>query len=585
MGHFCRIKNAIDIEFSKAKNTTFFTFFSSLTLLTIVAKIFMKKATTINQFMRWSLLLISFSLLNFSVYSQTKENSQAVSKGAKKGILVDALFKDDGNIALTYKTKVDKKSDDVLYEDYVFDKNLNYIGIQPTKENKQIRPDQKMTTVAAFVGGSNSFNVMSMSLTLQQEVWERNWNYDRQTYQWGKRLSKETVKPKNNNSKYRGFAAFNNNDDGSVLVIASYDQAKEDDDQFVFLYISNDLELKETKVPVSGSYSLDYCGALESGNAFALFAPNKKMADTKKYTLVEFTNKGELVSSNDFTAPSPNTLIMDFTEANGDLFLVAASDKSNDAFNQVFTSYAPIDNPGYTTSQNRQMDKYEKKVFGQEFDNFHLLRFSKGKLLFASTTPIKDFKSKVVNPPSQRKSHTYNGKKMIVQKVVVTPSGDLLVAGQLSDRKMVSGSYLHRYYDYVCLHLDPNGNLKAQYAVEKEFDDRKNETYGSPQNFILSADGKSAYWELLEVKVVKYYKSAIDAFNGNYTISPHYFPRIVKINLSSNSMGDFTGLGNKGKFLVYNIHRSLMDEKNSTIYYIGHDEDYDKVWLGKYTFD
>lgn len=37
---------------------------------------------------------------------------------------------------------------------------------------------------------------MSMSLNLQQEVWERNWNYDKQKYQWGSRISKEVVKPK-----------------------------------------------------------------------------------------------------------------------------------------------------------------------------------------------------------------------------------------------------------------------------------------------------------------------------------------------------------------------------------------------------
>jgi hypothetical protein len=340
-------------------------------------------------------------------------------------------------------------------------------------------------------------------------------------------------------------------------------------------------------VPLTGNYSLVYCGRLQSGNVFAVFAPNKGATDTKKYILTEFTSKGELVSSNEFNAPSPNTLIMDYTEVNGDLFFVAGSDKSNDAYNEVFTSYAPIDNPGYSTGANKQMDKYEKKVLGHEFDNFHLLRISKGQLLLASTTPVKEFKSKVVTPPSQKKSHPYEGKKMIVSNIVVTPAGDYLVAGQLNDKKMTNNgsSYSYKYYDYVCLQFDKNGTLKAQYAVEKEFDDSKNESYRSAQNFVLSADGNSAYWELMEIKVVKFYESVADAYNGNASYAPHYFPRIAKINFSASTLGDFTGLGEKGKFLVYRYHTSLNDEKTNTRYYIGHDDDYEKIWIGKYSFE
>ncbi len=537
--------------------------------------------------MKKNIIILLLGLLSLNLPAQTKETSQELSKAAKKGMLVDAVFAEDGNIKLTYKMKVDKKSDQVAYEDYVFDKSLGYVGIQPTKENKKTNPDTKVTSVAAFVGGSNSFNVLSMNLTLQQEVWEKNWNYDRQTYQWGKRLSKETVKPKNNDSKYKGFASYANDDDGSVLVLASYDKGKDDDDQFVYLHISNDLNLKETKVPLNGDYSLVYSGKLQSGNVFAVFAPNKGMADTKKYMLTEFTNKGDLVSSNEFNAPSPNTVIMDYTEVNGDLFFVAGSDKSNDAFNQLFTSYAPIDNPGYSTGANKQMDKYEKRVLGHEFDNFHLLRISKGQLILASTTPVKDFKSKVVTPPSQKKSHPYEGKKMVIQNIVITPAGDYLVAGQLNDKKITNNgsAYSYKYYDYVCLHFDKNGTLKAQYAVEKEFDDSKSESYAGAQSFILSADGSTAYWELMEIKVVKYYESVIDAYNGSASYAPHYFPRIAKINLTGNALGDFIGLGEKGKFLVYRYHTSLTDDKTNTRYYIGHDDDYEKIWLGKYSFE
>lgn len=104
-------------------------------------------------------------------------------------------------------------------------------------------------------------------------------------------------------------------------------------------------------------------------------------------------------------------LIMDYSEANGDLYFIAGSDKSTEAYNKVFTSYAPIDNPGYSTSNNRQMDKYEKRVMGTEFANLHLLRFTDGKLAFASAEPVKDFKTKVVTPPSQKKVNPIQERK------------------------------------------------------------------------------------------------------------------------------------------------------------------------------
>ncbi|MBS1781480.1 MAG: hypothetical protein JSS78_00265 [Bacteroidetes bacterium] len=531
-------------------------------------------------------MLVLSSLFDQNIaWSQAKEASQDLSKSARKGILVGTQRNEDGNIRLTYKMKVDKKSDEVNYEDYVFNKDLQFVGIEKTKENKETHPDQKVTSVTAFVGGSNSFNVLSMTLNLEQQVWERIWDYDKQSYKWGKRLSKESVKPKNSDGKYRGFAAYDNDDDGSVLVLASYD--KGDNDQFVFLHVSNDVNLTETKVPITGDYSLVYCGRLKSGNIFAVFAPDKGAADIKKYAYVECTKDGKIALNSDFTAPSSNLMIMDYSEANGSLYFIGASDKSDEAYNRIFSSYAPINNPGYSTAANRQMDKYEKRVMGEDFDNLHLLRFTNGKLDFASTTPIKELKNNVVSPASQRKSHPYNGRKMIVQNLTVAPNGDVLVAGQLMDKKLVNQgkSFEYRYYDYVCLQFNNQGKYQAQYAVEKVFDATKDEIFQAAQDFVISTDGKTAYWELMEVKGAKYYASVMDAWNGSSTYSAQYFPRIAKINLQSKTLSEFEGLGEKGKFLVYRNHTSLTDPSNKIRYYFGHDEDFEKVWIGKYNFD
>jgi hypothetical protein len=532
------------------------------------------------------LLVLSVFVAGNSYAQKANETSQPLSKKATKGMLVDAAIAEDGSVKLTYKMKVNKKSDEVAYEDYVFDKGLGFKGIQQTSENKSKKEDQKVKTLVAFVGGTNSFNVLSMSLNLQAEEWERIWDYDKQTYKWGKRLSKEAVKPRNSESKYRGFAAFPNDDEGTISVIASYDQ-KGDDDQFVVLYITNDLALKETKVPVKGSYSLVYCGLRSSGNIFAIFAPNKGEANTSKYVYTEFTEKGDVVSSQEFQSPASNMAVMDYRDLNGDLYLCAASTDSKDAFNEVFSSYAPIGNPGYSTAANRQMEKYEKRMFGTDFDYFHLLKITDGKLAFAGTTAIKDFKTKVVTPPTQRKNHPYKGHKFSIENLAVAPNGDFLIAGQLQEKKTTNkgASYEYRYTDLVCLHFDKAGNLKTQYAVEKVNDDRESEVFQSMQNFFFSADGRKAFWEIMEVKGTKGYSSFVDAYNGNKTFTANYFPRVATIDLNSTKLSDFTVLGNEGKFLMYPNHSFLMDEKAKTRYYLGHDDDYEKVWVGSYTFE
>jgi hypothetical protein len=169
--------------------------------------------------------------------------------------------------------------------------------------------------------------------------------------------------------------------------------------------------------------------------------------------------------------------------------------------------------------------------------------------------------------------------------MMVTPTGEYLMSGQLMDRDIVKEELVTKYKDIVGLHFDASGNLKAQYAVDKINDDSKSEVFDSPQTFIISADGKTAYWEILEVKGTKGYASFTDAYNGNDTWTANYFPRIAKINLGSGGLSEFTVLGSKGKFLMYKNHAYIVDEKERTRYYLGHDGDYEKVWIGKYVFE
>lgn len=530
-----------------------------------------------------NILLIGLFAPSILVAQTTKESVEPLSKQASKGILDAFRLTDDGMISASYKMKVDKKSDELKYEYYTFDQDLNFKGNAPEKVSKVTKPNQTISSITAFVGGGNSFNVLSMKLNLQKEVWERNWDFNRQAYSWGKRLSKEVVKPRNSDGKYKGFASFTDDDTGNLMVIASAETDK-DNGQFLLLFVDPDLNLKETLFPVKGNYSLMYCSKLENGNVFAVLAPNKGMGEADKYVYVEFGSKGELKTNTNFKSPANAMIIMDHKEQNGALYFCAGSLKKSDFYDSSFENYAPIYNPGYSTSMNLMMDKYEKKLYNAEFANFHLLKFQDGKIVFSSSTPIESFKTKIVTPLGQKKGTPYEGKKMVIDNFLVTPDGEYLIAGQLEDRKIINAgkSVGWFYYDIIGLHFDKSGNLKAQYVIDKMNSDKKSESFRSNQNFFMSEDGKSAYWEILEVKGTKGYADFIDAFNGDATVIPNYFPRINKINLSDSKIADSKVLGENGKYLLYKSQSFMYNEQTRTRFYFGHDEDYKKIWIGKF---
>lgn len=524
--------------------------------------------------------------IGFVVHAQqTQEVTKELSKKASKGLLSNSYIDSNGDLVLSYKMKIDKKSDEVKYEDYIFDANLNFKKIEEDVQKKQERENKKLTILRAFVGGGNSFNVMSMNLSLKKEVWERNWDYTKQCYVFGKRLSSEVVKPRNSEGKYKGYAAYWDDDNSSIFVVGSADTGEKDNKiQFLGLYVDSSLNLKETVFPLNGNYSLVYSGELlDSGNVFAIFAPNKGAANTSAYVYIEVTKQGNIVYNSTFNAPSPAMAVMGHYQSGDQVYMIAGSVKKATSFDSEFSMFAPINNPNYYTSSNSMMDKYEKKLYKQEFEKIHLLRFEKGKLVSVGSTLVKDMKSKVKTPPSQKKATPYKGGHFSIQNFFVAPNGDCLVTGQLDERKIVNGGegigYFYR--DIVCLHFDNNGELKAQYAVERMYEDSKSEIFEGLQNFFLSEDRNTLYWEILEVKGMKGYASIEDAFKDKQTFTANYFPRMAKIDLRNNSISDFKVFGDKGKYSLYLYHSFLYEKNSKTRYYIGHDKNYKQLWLGK----
>lgn len=527
-------------------------------------------------------LPIFFSLCIASA-QEIKETIEPLSKKAQKGYICDVSKDESGNCNVTFKMKMDKKSDVISFEKYSFDSNLKFTGTSDAQEKKEKKDDFEQTSFYAYVGGGNSFDVLSMKLKINKVVRLKSWDQKKQVYTIKKTISEETIKPKNDNGKvYYGHASYSSDKKSDLFAIAKTEaKNKKEADQFLILKINESLELKETPIDLKGSHSLVYSGQLPNENVVMVFAPNKGAADVSKYVYYQFGIEGNLKDKVEFKSPASALLITSMYEKNGDIYFFGTSTKSKDEFEEVFNEYAPIYNPGYSEGGNNKLDAKWRKSLDENMENFHLLKFKGDQLVFASKTPVSEFKSKFKTAPSDKGASVYKGKNFFIEDFYVTNTEDYLITGQLkSSVNLGIGNPADSYEDIVCFHFDKNGNLKAQYGIGKVNNDKKSEIFKMVQNFHPSADGKSLYWEILEVKGTKGYESFMDAYYNSESFYPLYFPRIVKIDLANSTLGPIKSLGS-GKYFLKRDFPSIMDSKEKSITYFGLDEDWEKLWIGK----
>lgn len=531
------------------------------------------------------LVAIGFAL-SVANAQEIKENVEPLSSKSKKGFMYDVSKDENGNCNLIYKIKSDKKSDEVSFEQYSFDKNLKFLTTTDVKEKKEQKEDVERISYYANVGGNSSFSVLSMKLKLNKVVALKTWNHEKQIYIIKKIISNETIKPRNDDGKvYYGYASYESEDiaKSNVLVIAKTEtKDKNQADKFQILMFNNNLELKEMPIDLNGSYSLVYCQQMPSEDVVVVFAPNKGAKDVTKYVYYQIGIEGNIKNKVEFKSPSSALFITNAYENASNIYFFGTSAKTNDAFAEMYSEYAPIFNPGAGAEDgNNLKDIKWRKHLEDKMDNFHLLKFSASQLAFASTTPVAEFKSKFKTAPGDKGASAYKGKKFYVENFFVTEAEDYLVAGQLTGSvKMGTENRVDTYEDIVCFHFDKTGSLKAQYGIGKMNNDKKSEIFDMTQKFYSSADGKSLYWNLMEIKGVKGYESFLDALAGNSVLYPLFFPRVVKIDLGTASMGAVKVLGDE-KYFLRKDFPGIVDPKERSITYIGHDEDGKNIWISK----
>jgi len=523
-------------------------------------------------------ILTLFSLFTKLCGQEIKEVTQPLSEAATKGFIYDIKF-DPAGTHITYKMKIKKKSDEVSYEEYSFDKDLKFIGSQQAQEPKSDKADYERTSYIAYVGGTTSFDVLSMKLKLFKVVQLMSWDKAHQYYEVEKTLSKETIKPKNDDGKvYLGYASYNSSEEKNtdLFVLAKADSKDKSESEMFYALLFNDkLELKSMPLKLGGNYALVYVGQLKNDNIAMVFAPQKGAGDISQYMYLQYDITGNEVFRTSFKSPASAMLITDMAENDGKVYFIGNSTKSEKAYDDVFSEYAPIFNPGVIEVGANKVDFKWQKSAETKMENLHLLKFAGKDLVMASTTPTDSFKEKFKTVKGDKGASVYKGKKFKVVRFYVSPDEEYFVAGQLTDW----GANGKEFHDLICFHFDTKGKLRAQYGLGRTSDDKKSEIFEVPQNFFQAENG-ILYWEVLDAKGVKGYASFADAYAGVATFYPQYFPRLVTINTKDAEMISLKQLGDGNYFLNKRFPGHYSKEDHS-ITYIGQDLKYKTLWVGQ----
>lgn len=542
-------------------------------------------------------LFVSQSVLaqNFS------QKAVPLSKQASNGYFREVSVGADGSVKATFDFTEKKVSKTEVYD---FDASLNLSKqsfAEPKTESNtgESKPDKTYSVMWANVGGNNSFDVLSLKLKVFKITYKSVWSKSKQRYIRNVE-NRESIKLKNLDDKsYLGYMAYANSNSGELFALSAIEEKKSK--KFVLLNIKTDLSIQEIDVPLSGKYTLVYSYAAQNdansnddfdisdGEMVFIFAPADKSPDLKKYVYLKYNNQGKLMEEITFQSPSSNLAFTSSRKIGSDVYLFGSYTKSKDAFEEVFGEYGNIMSPGYAATEklygaeNLRMFKYYKNLENADPLGMAVMKISGGKMVYLKDFPISSLEKVAKKAPTQKKVLVYDGRPLDINQFNVLDNGDFLVSGQSVGRISIAlGEGAKSYKKLYCFHFDKNGDLRAQYGLEPEsIDDKFNTLFPIQQQFILSADGKSIYWLILENISAEGYESFSDAYNGNKTWYARYFPSMIVINAASAELTSYEMLGNRMYYLNKNFPY-IYSNDTKTITFVGRDQKNKNIWVGKY---
>lgn len=249
-------------------------------------------------------------------------------------------------------------------------------------------------------------------------------------------------------------------------------------------------------------------------------------------------------------------------------------------------------------------DKYHNSVLGSTEDNgfgarktadeiawkaFQVMRINNGAVKWIKATDLDAFESKLKTPPSQKRKPEYKGKGFQIAGTKIV-GNDIFITGQKvksqheldASGRITQTSYT--YTDIILMHFSSDGDLKAQYGVRRDENNKFSKANLTPQELYASSDGKKLYWVVGELSGLKRGLSVGLGILGSSTIMKRkflFYPNVATVDIGASKISDFTAYGQDEKgSQKYYTNDSFESKDGKYIIFPGEDKSGSTIWLG-----
>ena len=488
------------------------------------------------------------------------EKTYEVDKKAKRGYLDEVTTNPtDKTTTLSFVTKA--SGNKVKYQDYIFDKDYNFVKVVDSEEqlyrNKRYKGDYSVEGISVEA-------TMLGKMLLKKKLVEYKWNWFNGGYNKKVTLL-DKIKPKDESgNSYMVVKKFENDETGSVIALVTTVGKTSNPNELSFMNIDKNLKMeivdkntfttykslvKTFLIPAENTEANDENEGDEdisqSDICFVFAAPyNKKDKEAgKSYEMWRVSNGGKIKSKIEFKVKAGSWNIESVIAKNGSLYFVGPA-------NDEPSTKAPDD---------------------IKWDYYQLAKITKDKVDYVTTTNMDDFEAKLKKPASQKKNPAYKGKRFRFSTANVSKDGSLFICGQNVKE--------NEYLDVLMFYFDNQGVLKAQYGVRPEEVNSDSKARATQQ--YIDFTNESAYWTILEMD--GYRKE-----DGNDKPKALIYPSTSKINMATSEIGDFVKFGlvkEKPTYYLQNKFPFIVNPADNSLIYLGVDKPGRTFWFAKVAFE
>ena len=522
-----------------------------------------------------------------------------------------------------------------VFDKFVFNEQLEYVKTETTKYSfiEMIKDNFKSQySWFAFDGEDYSKESVRVYRNLKQEIIAKKvtyyykWNWLMMGYSKTMKIGDKLVIKGVHGGRLFLYDRIDNSNTGDVIAITGLKRAKGNKDKtkvfqqarkfqfvkikpyftseiletidfpynmgvsFIKTITNKEIIVDERGSELDGLMDESAAGDLENGDMAIVFSPIKSMLGKKfvdpnpgNHVIVIIGGDGKIKSKVPLNAPSSGWIIEDFI-------------MSEDGKDIYF--YGPAKDDTYVNKLqpvNSAVSGGQSAVKDIKYKNFQLMKLTDNKLAWIKTTDIKEFSAKSVNPPSQKKSPNYVGKNFEKSLSMVTPAGEVILAGQKYPTKKIPDPNSNRegatikvkddYKHLVMFHFGIKGNLKAQYGVVRDKNNKWAKGSLTPQYAYCNKDASKLYWVYGEIKGLRRGFSV-----GGMGLSKKkllFYPTVGEIDLVKGELTDFESFGAVNDKQIYftnpNFPQLLSSDKKN-ITFIGEDKPGKVIWMGRFPF-